>query len=184
MFSVVGEEPSPMLSEDGQIYILDAVKFQTVIDPSMAYGVEVTEEGVKLVENTLVGVYVTQPISMPEFSKISLTWQCINTTQEIQPEVFISVYRVGEQEWSDWILLPEGDSAKRYKSESSTVMVRFRINLFRETAEQESMVMTKLFVSGGDHMFTRTNLIMVFIMLSALILYVYRKKQRLKVAQM
>lgn len=168
---------SSMTEQEGTIYLLDEDALTNLLDENNSSNIVCSPNGISLEENALSGVYTTTPITMPEFSKIAISSHYENATEEQQPLFFVSVYRENENLWSEWILLPENENAKRTKSDNKTVLIKYQIQLSRNTVEEESIVIKNLLVSGGEHIFSQYNLTMGIVMLGALVVFLIRHKK-------
>ncbi|MDD3213252.1 MAG: hypothetical protein PHY64_06245 [Eubacteriales bacterium] len=168
-------EPEAAITE-GTVYQLPAAQLEQAMDTGESENVVFSADGMQLAQGETLGAYVSLPIRMTEFTKITLSLGYDVPEGASLPTVALSVYHTAEQSWGEWIDLPEDDTAKRTKGAESTVLLRFRITLQREDASGQSPVFKTLIVTAGEHFFTQTNLIMVFIMVSALFILVYRRK--------
>ena len=193
----MAETPAPALTEPSQVYDLKPDELAKLLDPEESTNVTVTEQGISNEDPGATAVYITQPIEMPEFTKLTLSWRCDNTEKDYGPGVAISVWKAQESRYSDWIPLSDGETAKRYKEDSPTVLVRYRVELpaagqasasGKQSSEAEAssqdtphgrqpLVFSQLIVSAGEHMFTKANLTALVVVIGAYALYLYRKKK-------
>ena len=121
--------PSPAFTELARVYDIKPAALAELLDPSESTNAAVSEQGIAQRDSAAAVVYITKPIEMPEFTKLTLSWQCENTEKDYGPAVAVSVWKRSEGRYSDWIPLSQGETAKRYKEDFPTVLVRFRIEL-------------------------------------------------------
>ena len=169
--------PRPLL-EEGTVYTLSSAELEMLMDAAESEGVVFDEKGLRLEDGQTQGVYVSGPIAMQEFTKLTLSWDCESTGEGDLPQVFISVYRPDEDAWIPYILMQDGEAQGRAKGKDKNVIVRYRIELRRTETSYDRQYFRTLIVSAGEQFFTQENLVMLFIMFSAACVFVLKKKKR------
>ena len=172
---VAAAEPTSALTE-GTVYVLKADELAGIMDEGQSEGVVFGDAGLMLREGALSGAYVSRPITMDEFSRMTVTVDYSAPEGGKMPVVRISVYRPEESGWGEWILLPDGETAGRTKGAGKTVLIRYQLTLTRTDATQESPTLRSLVVSAGEPFLSSANLIMLIVMATVLFLFLYRKK--------
>ena len=164
------------MTQDGRVFRLSENDLKAICDTELSQGIVFADEGFTLADGVEEGTYVSLGISMPEFTMISLGGTSLNTGDENMPALSISVYRPSEAAWGPFIDLPDGENARRDKGTDPTVTLRFRV-ILRRAEGLPAPVFSSLIVSAGEHLFTKENLIMVFIMISAGVMMVMKRKK-------
>lgn len=159
---------------EGQIFVLSAKRLEALMDTALSRGIVFDERGMVLTPGEESGEYVSHAVEMAEFTMMALTWDSDYASDACMPKVGIAVWRDDEQAWSPFVDMSDGKAAQRKRGSDSTVKIRLRIMLARDG--QNEPVLRSLVVSGGDHFFTQENLIMMFLMLAALGVFLYRKR--------
>lgn len=160
---------------EGQIFVLSAERLEALMDTTLSRGMVFDERGMVLAPGEESGEYVSCAVEMAEFTMMALTWDSDYASDACMPRVGIAVWRDDEQAWSPFVDMTDGKAAQRKHGSDPAVKIRLRIVLTRD-GENEP-VLRSLVVSGGDHLFTQENLIMLFLMLAALGVFLYRKRQ-------
>lgn len=167
-------EPAAAL-EEGAVYRLTAEQLRTAADAADTDGVIWTEDTLHLAEGRAEGVYVSQAIRMSEFSNLTLSVEYEGEENTAAPALAVSVYRPEENSWGEWIAIPDGETAGRTKGAAATLLLRYRLT-FTAQAGQPGPVVRSLLVTAGEPLLSRSNLIVLVVMITALVLYLWRKK--------
>lgn len=174
-FTAAKALPSAVL-EEGEVYKLGVAELATLVDTDATLGIHFAGDAIEPAVDVAGNVYVSQPLQMPEFSRLTVSLDQDAPSAERMAGVSVSVYRTQEQQWGDWIDLPDGETAGRERSREATVLLRFRITFPPADLALERTAVRSLLVTSGEPLLTRNNLVMVILMGGALFLFVARKK--------
>jgi hypothetical protein len=167
-------EPAAAL-EEGAVYRLTAEQLRTMADAAETDGVVWTEGTLRLAEGRTDGVYVSLAIRLAFFSTLTITLKYDGAETTTVPALAVSVYRPEENGWGEWITIPDGEAAGRTKGTAATLLLRYRLT-FTAEAGKPGPVVRSLLVTAEQPLFSRSNLIVLVVMITALVLYLWRKK--------
>ena len=179
MLTLVGgveAELSPAL-EVGNAYRLTAEQLFSIADPSQTSGVILCDNALSLAPGAQSGSYVSRPIRMTEFSRLTLAIDSAPCEDCSLPIVSVSVFRTQQSEWSAWTVVPIGETVAKYANEETGVLLRYRMDF--ETSEPQSMAGVRgLIVTGSESLLSRKNIATLLVMSCALVLFLHQKKLR------
>ena len=176
---VAAAEPAAALTE-GASYALQAAELSVLMDSTLSRDVVCEETGLALRDGALTGVYVTLPIAMDEFTRVTVTADLAAAAGRRMPLVEMSTYQPEPNGWGEWMLLPDGKTAARDKGTGHKALVRYRITLTRAEGTQPSPTLRGLSVSADDPAVSSTSLILLTAIALGLFLLLYRGNLRRK----
>ena len=167
-------EPVAALTEDAS-YVLRADELAGMMDETLSRDVVFGDTGLALRDGALTGAYVSLPITMDEFSRVTVTADYESPAGGRMPLVEMSVYQPEQNSWGEWTLLPNGKTAGRAKGSGKTALIRYRITITRAQGAQQSPTFHSVTVAAENPAISSASLILLIGIAVGLFLLFYRK---------
>lgn len=169
---IAAAEPAAARTE-GASYVLQAAELAAIADETLSGDVVFGNSGLALREGALTGAYVSLPITMDEFTQVTVTVDAQTPAGGRMPLVEMSVYQPETSGWGEWTLLPDGKTAGRDKGSGQTALIRYRITLTRADGAQPGPTLHSVTVSAKAPGASSTYLILLIVIALGLFLPLY-----------